>query len=373
MDWARSGLAARNPRAAALTAFWIFLLSAAAVPLSSLDMPESPAQRAMSFGAPVVLLGLATVLITRRLPVTWLNVLLLVAPILGLAVVVTLNLATQDSSAGAQVMLCLPALFAATHLRPPGALLVAVSCSMGDALVVGVLRPDSRGLLDWFQISLVIGLMTGILVLAGQRQDRLVALLQGQASRDPLTGLVTRRVLDEAMHRAVLPPVPRQGRSCAGAALVLLDLDHFKTINDTHGHPIGDDALVHLAGLLGGDAAPGAVIARLGGDEMAVLLPEFPADEAVRWAQGLLTRVLSHPLPLAGDGTELPLSVSIGVGHAGPGPTPLRDLYAAADASLYEAKRAGRGRVGPPHTAAPGRPGTGAPVPEQPERRLHRG
>nr|WP_269327112.1 GGDEF domain-containing protein [Kineosporia mesophila] len=176
-------------------------------------------------------------------------------------------------------------------------------------------------------------------------------MLKAQASRDPLTGLVTRRVLDEAMHQALMPLVPRQGGDARGTALVLLDLDHFKAINDTYGHPVGDDALVHLAALLRHDAGPDVVVARLGGDEMAVLLTRCTAHTAQEWARTLLARVLSHPLPMS-TGADLTLGISVGVGHSDPGPMPLRDLYSAADASLYAAKHAGRGQVGPTRTAS---------------------
>ncbi|GLY31101.1 sensor domain-containing diguanylate cyclase [Kineosporia sp. NBRC 101731] len=351
MDWARSGLGARNPRAAAQTASWILLLCAAAIPVTGFAMPRTTGQWTLLIGTPVIFVVLAGVLMIRSLPTAVQGILLIVAPLLGVAGVVTLNIATHDPSAGAQVMLCLPALFAATHLKTLGALIVAVFCMFGVALNVAMLRPNGGGLYDWFDVSLVIGLMTGVMLLGGRRHDRLIAMLEAQASRDPLTGLVTRRILDEAMHRALMPPVPRQGGDARGTALVLLDLDHFKAINDTYGHPVGDDALVHLATLLHHDTGTDVVIARLGGDEMAVLLPRCTAPTAQEWARALLARVLSHPLPMP-TGADLPLGISVGVGHS-PGPMPLRDLYAAADASLYAAKHAGRGQVGPTRTASP--------------------
>ena len=122
-------------------------------------------------------------------------------------------------------------------------------------------------------------------------------------------------------------------------------MDSFKTINDSYGHPVGDDVLVHLAALLRSHVrADDAVVSRLGGDELAVLLPGSPADVAARRAEELLQAVRSAPLPLP-DGALLSLSVSVGVAHVPPGPGDLRVFYSAADAALYEAKRAGRGRV----------------------------
>jgi GGDEF domain-containing protein len=106
---------------------------------------------------------------------------------------------------------------------------------------------------------------------------------------------------------------------------VLVDVDSFTSINDNHGHPVGDDVLVHLA---------------------AVLRGEVPAED-------LLEAVRSAPMTLA-DGTLLVLSISVGVAHVPQHSSDQRDLYAAADNALYDAKRAGRGRVSVATTRAPG-------------------
>ncbi|MFI7548076.1 GGDEF domain-containing protein, partial [Actinoplanes sp. NPDC049599] len=320
MDWARSGLGARNPLTAARTAAWIYLISAVVVFVSNVALPEGAgrAQSAVTGVACFTLVLLGLLLLTGRAPTAVRDVLLTVTPIIGVAFVVFLDVVTSDASAGAQVSLFLPALYAASQLKPLGAVIGAIAAVAGDAIVVAVVRPTTGGLLDLTDITLVIGLMTGLLVLAGQRQERLVARLQAQAAIDPLTGLVTRRILDEAMQKAVsgdVRPMPRQSGDAAfleqGTALILIDLDHFKGINDTHGHPVGDDALVHVANLLGRNARPDTVIARLGGDEIAVLLPRCGADTARGRAQEFVDRVREHPLPL-GTGAELTLSISVG-------------------------------------------------------------
>jgi diguanylate cyclase (GGDEF)-like protein len=327
--------------------------------LSNTALPEGvgAAGRAVTIGASIVLLALGLLLLTGRLADAPRDILITLTPIIGVAFVVGLDLVTSDASAGGQVSIFLPALYAASQLKPLGAVTGAAAAVIGDAIVVAGVRPTSGGLLDLTDVSLVIGLMTGLLVLANRRQDRLIARLQAQAAIDPLTGLVTRRILDEAMQKAVSfegRPMPRQSGDGAfqeqGTALILIDLDHFKKINDGHGHPVGDDALVHVANLLGRNARPDTVIARLGGDEIAVLLPRCGADTAHGRAQEFVDRVREHPLPLD-SGAQLPLSISVGVGHTGRGRIELRDLYAAADASLYEAKEAGRGQAGRPRSA----------------------
>jgi diguanylate cyclase (GGDEF)-like protein len=166
-----------------------------------------------------------------------------------------------------------------------------------------------------------------------------VAALQHQAQIDSLTGLVNRRVFDETLEATVRAPVD------SGTALVLIDVDSFKTVNDSHGHPVGDDVLVHLAAVLSRQVRDtDALLSRLGGDELAVLLTPCTADAANQRAEELLDAVRSAPLELA-DGTLLSLSISVGVAHLPRNSDDIRALYSAADAALYEAKRGGRGRV----------------------------
>jgi diguanylate cyclase (GGDEF)-like protein len=181
--------------------------------------------------------------------------------------------------------------------------------------------------------------MTGLLVEAGRRQDRLVAMLEKQAALDPLTGLLTRRALEAAAARVLGAPAP------AGTALVMVDIDHFKAINDSRGHLIGDDALVQVAAILRRQLPPDAVVGRVGGDEFIALLPGCP-QEVARLAAEEFVRVVSCSPLLLPAAAPVPLSVSVGVAHTGRATASLRDLYAAADDALYRAKRAGRGRVG---------------------------
>ena len=198
----------------------------------------------------------------------------------------------------------------------------------------------TQALTDFVFVSTTLVMIAGLLTTAGIRQDRLVAQLQQQAAIDPLTGLVTRRVLDDALQCALTGAT-----STLGTALVLVDLDHFKRVNDTHGHPIGDDVLAHAATLLRERAGPDCVVGRIGGDEMAVLIPGCSPAQARRCAEDLAATVRCRPLPLP-DGEQVTISASIGLAHAPQGSSSLRDLYAAADASLYAAKHAGRDRVG---------------------------
>ena len=261
-------------------------------------------------------------------------------PFAGVLLAWLLNTVTQDASTAAQVFLAFPVLWAASHLRPLAVVLVTTLAVTALAVTLTTLRPLAVAVPDLVFFGTVLVVMAVLLVRAREVQDRLVAALEQQATVDGLTGLVNRRVFDAALERSLTRP------SHSGTALVLVDVDSFKTINDTYGHPVGDDVLVHLAGILRSHVrADDAVLSRLGGDELAVLLPGSSADVAARRAEELLEAVRSTPLHLP-DGTLLSLSVSLGVAHVAAGSADLRALYSTADGALYEAKRAGRGRVG---------------------------
>jgi diguanylate cyclase (GGDEF)-like protein len=257
----------------------------------------------------------------------------------GVVLVCTLNLLTQDTSAGAQAFLAFPVLWAASHLRRGAVVLVTGMAVAADCLTLFHLLPAPDAATDVVFFGAVLIVMAVMLVRAHSTQERLVAELQEQARIDSLTGLVNRRVFDEALETSLT------GAVRAGTALVLIDVDRFKTINDSHGHPVGDDVLVHLADVLREQVrVEDAVLSRLGGDELAVLLPGCTATVARRRAEELLAAVRAHPLVLP-DGTQLSLSISLGVAHMPRRSGKLRTLYHAADAALYDAKRNGRGRV----------------------------
>jgi diguanylate cyclase (GGDEF)-like protein len=295
--------------------------------------------RALAYGVPAVLV--AAVVIVRRAPARWLIGLWVPLPVAGVLAITALDLATHDPSAAGQVFFCYPGVYAAALLRSRQAYFCLALSLVGDAVVVFALLPRSPALTDLAYVGCTLVTLSLLVVRAVDRQDELVRQLQVQAAVDPLTGLVTRRVLDEAAEVAL-----SAGEGDSGTALLLLDIDNFKSVNDTHGHPAGDLALQHVAAVLANNTRPSTVICRIGGDEIALLLPGCPAHIAAIRAEQLRGAVSARPLTLP-DGTVLDLSVSLGVGYVDPGDRRLRDLYASADLSLYDAKRSGRNRVGP--------------------------
>ncbi len=160
-----------------------------------------------------------------------------------------------------------------------------------------------------------------------------VAIAERRANTDELTGLANRRSLNAAMSAG----------DPARSALVMLDLDHFKRVNDSLGHPAGDTALRHVAKLLRTALRAGDVAARIGGEEFAVWLPGADLALGVEVAERLRALVAERPFRIAG--IEYPITISCGV-SACPAPIPQPDnLMATADAALYRAKRDGRNRV----------------------------
>lgn len=123
-------------------------------------------------------------------------------------------------------------------------------------------------------------------------------------------------------------------------------------INDRYGHPAGDEVLVQLAQLLVSGSRRGDVVSRMGGDEIALLLPGCSAAALRRRAEQIVWDVRTRAFTV-GEGVQVRVSVSVGLAHAPTHASNLRALYVAADAALYEAKHSGRDRVGAPKIALP--------------------
>jgi diguanylate cyclase (GGDEF)-like protein/PAS domain S-box-containing protein len=170
-------------------------------------------------------------------------------------------------------------------------------------------------------------------------RNRFERQLKYLADHDGLTGLMNRRRFEEE-----LPAQAEQAtRFGASLAVLLLDLDHFKDVNDTRGHHVGDELIRSIARVLRRQLRDTDVLARLGGDEFAVLLPAADAAKATEIAERLREAVDDHTL-LAG-GTRLHVTASIGIALWDPSRDDPIDLLADADVAMYESKDAGRNQV----------------------------
>ena len=187
-----------------------------------------------------------------------------------------------------------------------------------------------------------------LVILAGRvrHDDRAIAEstklqqdLEALATVDGLTGLRNRAWLDENFARQL----ERSQRAGEPVSLLMIDIDHFKQLNDDHGHVMGDAVLRRTAKILAGGLRPQDLLARYGGEEFAVLLPGAAVGLAA--AVGERLRAAVRSVPLARLDERLPTtSISVGVATAR-GDQALDDLVAAADAALYRAKADGRDKV----------------------------
>lgn len=162
------------------------------------------------------------------------------------------------------------------------------------------------------------------------------------AATDPLTGVYNRRYLDQR----VAETFSLFQRQQAPLHLLALDLDHFKTINDRYGHPVGDQVLVNFADILRRCVRRHDVVARTGGEEFAILMYGIPQNQAIRAAERIRGEVAQATLSLAGQPVRV--TTSIGLASLLPPPKPgqlPQNLLSVADAALYQAKNEGRNRV----------------------------
>lgn len=214
--------------------------------------------------------------------------------------------------------------------------LLGIATSMAPAvLVVQNLRGAASTDL------MVVGASAALFLLVLLRMAGLIAAQRRLAITDSLTGLYTRRFLSEQL-RVEIDRVSRHGGSFA---LLLLDVDHFKRVNDTHGHPAGDQVLVEVARRLRSTCRGGDVVARFGGEEFAVLATATDQEELTVLAERIRARMNEAPVLVDGR-TPVAVTVSIGGAASGsPHVVAADKLVNAADGALYAAKRGGRDRV----------------------------
>ena len=165
--------------------------------------------------------------------------------------------------------------------------------------------------------------------------------LRNLAQRDELTRLFNRRefqrILAEEWDRFVRFERP--------FALVMVDIDHFKRINDTHGHPAGDEVLRHVASLLAGQVRNVDRVARYGGEEFALIMVETDRQTAIESTKRLGVLLAETPCVIPGSGLTIDVTLSAGVASSRDDATSAQELVSAADKALYAAKKGGRNRI----------------------------
>ena len=170
---------------------------------------------------------------------------------------------------------------------------------------------------------------------------RLHEQVQQQAIADPLTGLYNHRHLYERLEQEMA----RAKRSRRPVAVLMLDVDNLKLINDTYGHQVGDEALKLLASVLQSSCRAEDIVGRYGGDEFMIILPEADSADAERIGERIQTNLATHYLEAEGKDGCVPVRLSMGVACCPNDATVMHELVDAADSALYRSKQRGGGRI----------------------------
>jgi diguanylate cyclase (GGDEF)-like protein len=225
-------------------------------------------------------------------------------------------------------------------LNPDGGFILRDLDSLNGTLVNGEKMPKggTQPLVPGDRI--LIGHTPMRFLLYTPAEDDLLNDLELRALQDPLTGLYNRRYMDQRLDQEVT--FARRHGSCV--SLLLLDLDHFKAVNDGYGHPVGDRLLLELGSYIRGCVRTEDVVSRHGGEEFSLILREIDLPGALVLAERLRSGI--EAFPFVHGGNRIPVTISIGVATAvGVKDLTRAQLMDAADKELYRAKDEGRNRV----------------------------
>lgn len=291
--------------------------------------------------APVIVAGVVVALLVAfgpRLPRRAIGAL---GPI-GVALIAYALSATPGAGDGA-VLYMWPVLWMTFFFGRRGAVAIVLCIGIAHAITLLLLPEASSYPGRWVDVMVSVSVVAVVVLTLVDRNDRLIGQLAEEARTDALTGLVNRRGFDE---RAALE-IARARREGTSVAIVALDVDYFKRVNDEWGHEVGDRVLARTGRLLARQSREIDVVARFGGEEFVVLLPGTDRESAHEFAERVRSVLSSE------DDSGLPsIRASAGV-VAAVAPESIETLIQGADSALYSAKRSGRDRtvVVEPHTS----------------------
>lgn len=317
----------RLKRLASVVLYFIGGLTAASGVLTTSPTPDAATVRFVAGGILAFFGVLALVLPVRRLT---LDVMAHLS-----VLVISGMMATLDPVGMVPFFYLWPVVFSAyfSSARVVVSLMVTMAISEAVALQWApgvVLKFDT-----WNGSLICVGLMAGVVLYMQRREVRLRADLEVAASTDPLTSLLNRRALNPSLEARF-----EEARTAEQAlSLVLIDVDHFKRFNDTHGHVAGDVALQRLAAVLREEAGVDDLVGRFGGEEFAVVMPGSGVAGARHFASRIAGRLCGEDID-----PSLKMTVSSGVAEVD-GVDSLDQLLSRADEALYAAKDAGRARA----------------------------
>ncbi|PID54004.1 MAG: hypothetical protein CSA58_05870 [Micrococcales bacterium] len=244
--------------------------------------------------------------------------------------ILTMNLSGGPvGTGGSMLAYLLPVLFSAYYLKAVNTAIVTAASMVAFCVVMGLRLPAGQAVSNSIYAVAALACVAGLMVMVRDQHDANMARLQDMAARDPLTGLANRRGIDAALRHSLAVA------SETGTAVLVIDLDGFKSINDTYGHRIGDGVLQHVASVTAATLGRSATVGRTGGDEIVAVLdvPATAVQELCRQVE-LAVRMSRFPVP----GQELSVQVSVGGAHSCERTDPVQ-LQGIADARMYAAKQ----------------------------------
>jgi diguanylate cyclase (GGDEF)-like protein len=257
-------------------------------------------------------------------------------PAIPIAMILLMAIGSHDATATSQLVFALPVLFAAYHLKPVVARWIAVEVVIAETILCALIDPRSVFFEDAVGVSLILVGITLTLATARDRFDEAIDSVRYEAEHDAVTGLLSRRAFDADIQRLDdEQPV----------SLILVDIDDFKTVNDTFGHAVGDQTLRVVAEALAANCRQSDRAYRLGGDELAVLMSGIAPSSALRRAEVMRRAVETAPTAFTIRRERGGVTVSLGVASLPPHAPRKSELLRAADVAMYQAKSSGRNRV----------------------------
>ena len=258
-------------------------------------------------------------------------------PVLALGTAfVTYSVLVSPADTEVVVFYLWPALYAAYFFKPREAGLQLALIGLAYAAVTLFGHGGGHWLTRWINVIGTLSAAAAVVAFLRARVDRLVARLSDAAATDALTSVLNRRGFQDRLESEL----ERSRRRRLGLAVIAADVDHFKVVNDVHGHPAGDDVLRLVAHVLRTHKRQVDTVGRLGGEEFAVVAPDTDLEGA-----RVLAERLRDEVERASEAFGIPVTISAGVAVSSARTSASSALLKAADRALYTAKELGRNRV----------------------------
>jgi diguanylate cyclase (GGDEF)-like protein len=300
--------------------------------ISTPQFPEAFEWVPWAVAGSLVACALALWLIPDRLPIlVWPLV-----PAIPIGMILLMGIGSHDATATSQLVFALPVLFAAYQLKPVVARWIAVEVVIAETILCAMVDPRSVVVEDSVGVSLILVGITLTLATARNRLDDAINSVRYDAEHDAVTGLLSRRAFDADIQRL---------DDDQPVSLILVDIDDFKSVNDTFGHAVGDQTLQIVADALTANSRQSDRAYRFGGDELAVLMSGIAPASALRRAEVIRRAVETAPTAFAVRRERGAVTVSVGVASLPPHAPRKSELLRAADVAMYQAKTSGRNRV----------------------------